>query len=210
MIHIQYFGHSFWKVWNEEVAIVMDPYQQMGYPLPKDVHADIVMTSHDHFDHNNVGLIHGTSLVIRTEGKFDFKNVHIQTYGTFHDDEHGAKRGKNLLMQFTMEGKTFLHCGDLGTSPTPEIMKMIAKPDVLFIPVGGFYTIDAAQAHDLVRQIEPVLVFPMHYRSKLVDSKIAPVTDYLSRVDDAVQIESNVLDLTADLLKEHKTILMQF
>lgn len=210
MIHIQYFGHSFWKVWNDETAIAIDPYQEMGYPLPKDVTADVVCSSHDHFDHNNIGLIKGTSLVIRSEGKFTFGKVEFRTYGTFHDEEHGAKRGKNLLLQFTMEGRTFLHCGDLGDDPSAEIMEQVMKPDVLFIPVGGFYTIDAAKAHELVNQLQPVLVFPMHYRSKLVDSKIAPVTDYLSKVVDAVQIDSNILDLTEELFQGNKTILMQF
>jgi L-ascorbate metabolism protein UlaG (beta-lactamase superfamily) len=210
MIHIQYFGHSFWKVWNEEIAIVMDPFQDMGFPLPKNLSADVVLSSHDHFDHNNVDLVQNSSVVIRTAGMFNFRSVHFQTYGTFHDEEHGTKRGKNLLMQFTLEDLVFLHCGDLGTMPADDIMKSIMNPDVLFIPVGGFFTIDADKAHELVNILQPKLVFPMHYRSKLVDSKIAPVTDYLSKVENAVQIKSNTLELTAELFQSPKTIIMQF
>jgi L-ascorbate metabolism protein UlaG (beta-lactamase superfamily) len=210
MIHIQYFGHSFWKVWNEDVAIAIDPFQQLGLPLPVNVSADVVLSSHDHFDHNNVGLIKNSSLVIRTPGEFTFQKVVFQTFSTFHDSEQGMKRGKNLLMKFTLEDRVFLHCGDLGEIPAPEIIRQVMKPDVLFIPVGGYFTIDADKAGKIVHLLQPKLVFPMHYKSKLVDSKIAPVTDYLSGVNDVVKIESNVLNLTADLFESPKTIIMQF
>jgi L-ascorbate metabolism protein UlaG (beta-lactamase superfamily) len=210
MIHIRYFGHSFWKVWNDEIAIAIDPYGEMGYPLPKDVTADVVLSSHDHFDHNNVDLIKKSSLVIRTPGDFSFHNTPFRTFSTFHDEEQGTKRGKNLLMQFTLENRVFLHCGDLGDTPAPEIVKEVMNPDVLFIPVGGFYTIDADKAFAIVKMLQPHLVFPMHYRSKLVDSKIAPVTDYLSKVQDVMQVSINTLDLTEDLFEATKTIIMQF
>jgi L-ascorbate metabolism protein UlaG (beta-lactamase superfamily) len=210
MIHIQYFGHSFWKVWNEEIAVAIDPYQDLAYPAPQDVTANVVFSSHDHFDHNNVGLIRNSSLIIKTPGSFTYRNSNFNTYSTFHDEEQGSKRGKNLLIKFTIEDRVFLHCGDLGDLPNPEIIKEIMKPDILFVPVGGFYTINADKALELVSMLQPGLVFPMHYRTKLVDSKIAPVTDYLSEVDNVVQVQSNVLDLTPDLFQATKTIIMQF
>lgn len=210
MIHLQYFGHSFWKVWNEEVAIAIDPYGDLSIPAPQGITADVVLSSHDHFDHNNVDLIKKSSLVIRTPGDFTFRSIPFKTFSTFHDEQQGSKRGKNLLMKFTLEDRVFLHCGDLGDLPSPEIVKQVMNPDVLFIPVGGFFTIDAAKALEFVKMLQPRLVFPMHYRSKLVDSKIAPVTDYLEKVDNVVQVESNVLDLTTDLFQSSKTIIMQF
>jgi len=109
-----------------------------------------------------------------------------------------------------LENRVFLHCGDLGDIPTPEIIKQVKNPDVLFIPIGGIYTINVDTALNLISMLEPNLIFPMHYRSKLVDSKIAPVTDYLKKVDNVVQVESNVLDLTTDLFQSSKTIIMQF
>jgi L-ascorbate metabolism protein UlaG (beta-lactamase superfamily) len=210
MIHIQYFGHSFWKVWDDEVSVAIDPYGDLGCPPPQDVSADVVLSSHDHFDHNNVGIIQNSSLIIKTPGEFTFKNSVFNTYGTYHDEEQGAKRGKNLLMKFQIGNRTFLHCGDLGALPGQEIIQQVLHPDVLFIPVGGFYTIDADQALEFVHLLQPRLIFPMHYRTKLVDSKIAPVADYLSKVNDVVQIQSNILDLTEDLFQATKTIIMQF
>ncbi len=210
MIHLQYFGQSFWKVWNEEIAIAIDPFHDLGFPLPKNVEADVVLSSHDHFDHNNLELIKNTSLIIKTPGDFTYQNILFEAFSTFHDELQGAKRGKNLIFKFTMEKHVIIHCGDLGVVPSPEIIKQIMHPDILFIPVGGFYTIDADKAYEIVQLLRPTLVFPMHYKTNLVDSKIAPVTSYLTKVDNIIEIQDNKLDLTEDIFQSPKTIILQF
>ena len=114
MLNIKWFGHSMWKIWNEKVSIITDPFTDIGYPMPENETADIILSSHDHFDHNNIQLIKGNPQVVNTKGKFEIKGVKIETFPVWHDETRGSERGNNLLMKFTISGKTFLHCGDLG------------------------------------------------------------------------------------------------
>ena len=208
MINIKWFGHSMWKIWNEKVSIITDPFTDIGYPMPENETADIVLSSHDHFDHNNIQLIKGNPQVVNTEGNFEIKGVKIETFPVWHDETNGSERGNNLLMKFTISEKTFLHCGDLGHICTTDVISKLGKIDVLFIPVGGFYTIDAKTAKEIVEMINPVIVFPMHYKTPVLDFPIATIEDYLKLIDDHRQISANEIELTEeDFAKSHTIIL---
>ena len=209
MINIKWFGHSMWKVWNEKVSIVIDPFTDIGYPMPENETADIVLSSHDHFDHNNIQLIKGNPQVVNIEGKFEIKGVKIETFPVWHDETQGSERGNNLLMKFTISGKTFLHCGDLGHICTADVISKLGKIDVLFIPVGGFYTIDAKTAKAIVEMIKPIIVFPMHYKTPILDFPIATIEEYLKLSDNHKQISANEIELTEKDFTKPQTIMPQ-
>ena len=210
MINIKWFGHSMWKIWDENVSIITDPFTDIGYPMPENETADIVLTSHDHFDHNNIQLIKGNPQVVNTEGKFEIRGVKIEPFPVWHDETRGSERGSNLLMKFNISGKTFLHCGDLGHICSADVISKLGKIDVLFNPVGGFYTIDAKTAKALVEMINPVIVFPMHFKTPVLDFPIATIEEYLKLTDDHKRISWNEIKLTEKDFVRSQTLIMDY
>lgn len=210
MIKIKWFGHSMWKIWNGKVSLIIDPFTDIGYPLPQNETADIVLSSHDHFDHNNFDLIQGDFQKVNTEGKFIISGVEIETFSTWHDEEKGCKRGKNLLLKFVLDGRSFLHCGDLGHDLEDILIAKLGEIDVLFIPVGGFYTIDAVTAKKIVDKIKPTITFPMHYKTDVLDFPIADKEAFLNLISDYRLIDSNSLELRDDDFSKKQTIILNF
>lgn len=168
---IKWFGQSCFKLTAENGRkIVMDPYSKKfgslaGFKLPE-IDANIVTVSHNHDDHNNVGAIKGDFLLIRDPGAFSHEGIHFKGVQTFHDDVSGAKRGKNIVYKFTIDGLNVCHCGDLGHVLSPEQLKEIGQVDILLLPVGGRATLDAVGASEVMKQLHPAVVIPMHYRTK--------------------------------------------
>ena len=199
-----------WKIWNDDTSIIIDPFTDIGYPMPENETADIVLCSHDHFDHNNISLIKGYPEVVNTGGEFDIHNIHIQTFQVWHDNSRGSQRGPNLLMKFVISGKSFLFCGDLGHILSDETIEKIGKIDVIFVPVGGFYTIDAKTAKFIVDKIQPAIVFPMHYKTPVLDFPIAKKEEYLKLITDCRQIDSNEVELTEDDFQKKQTIILNY
>ncbi len=207
---IQWFGHSMWKVTSNEVSIITDPFEDIGYPMPENETADIVLSSHGHFDHNNFSLIKGQFKKIDDEGTFIEKGVHIEMLPVWHDREHGRQRGRNLLMKFTLEGRTFLHCGDLGHLLDSETLDRLGAIDAMFIPVGGKYTIDAQAALETVKAVNPTIVFPMHYKTPHVRIAIEGVEPYLKMIDGFRKEGSNILTLEDEDFNKKQTILINY
>ena len=126
-------------------------------------------------------------------------HVQVEKIATFHDEVCGAKRGANVIHILSAEGLRVIHCGDLGCELEPEQLDRMKDADALLVPVGGFYTIDAAQARKLVEQVKPRVVVPMHYRGDTFGYEVlARVDDYLALCSDVVRYEGNVLELTKD------------
>ena len=168
-------------------AVLMDPFgAKVGYPAPS-VKADAVTVSHEHGDHNNAAAAQGQPKVIRglTESGWAEINeqvgdVRIRSVAADHDAEQGQKRGRDTIFVFETGGITVVHLGDLGRVLTEEQVKQIGKTDVLLVPVGGYYTIDATAAGQVVEQLQPRLVVPMHYKTAATpQSPIAPVDEFL-------------------------------
>ena len=160
-MEIQYFGHScFALIDNNGISVLTDPYTKVGYELPKGLSADIVTVSHAHFDHAYVENI-AYSFLVHQSGQQTENIVGIDSY---HDEKQGALRGKNVIYKITIDGIIFCHLGDLGEAVSVEMVEKIGKVDVLLIPVGGTYTIDAEQAKAYVDALSPKTVIPMHYR----------------------------------------------
>lgn len=163
-MEIKYLGHSSFQIKTKTARIITDPFDSamVGMKYPK-VEADIVTVSHDHLDHNSSAQVTGNPLILNWPGEFEKNSVRIFGYQTFHDAEEGAQRGENVMYKFETEDISVLHCGDLGHKLLTEFVDKIESVDIMMVPVGGFYTIDAAQAVSLIKQIEPSVIIPMHY-----------------------------------------------
>ncbi len=168
---IQWFGQACFKIQtkpgpNGEVTVVFDPFEvsKVGLALPK-MMADVVAITHDHFDHNNIDIISGEPVVINGPGEYEIKQIFFYGFAGWHDDKQGAERGPNTIYLLESEGISVAHLGDIGQSElTSDQLEYLEGVDILLIPVGGKYTVAAKQAIDLVNQIEPRIVIPMHYR----------------------------------------------
>ena len=185
-------GHSCFTVETEQGKFVLDPYAD-GY-VPGlgalKLEADRVLCSHGHRDH-------GAEEVVRSSGKTC--TAKVDTIATFHDEVQGAKRGANVIHIISAEGMRLVHCGDLGCELEPEQLEQLKGADVLLVPVGGFFTIDAAQAKVLADAVGARVVVPMHYRGENFGyDVIGTVDQYLALCGDVVRYDSNVLDVTAD------------
>ncbi|WKV07796.1 MBL fold metallo-hydrolase [Thermoanaerobacterium sp. CMT5567-10] len=198
---IRYFGHSCFKITLDSgIRIVTDPFDQtVGYPLPE-TDADIVTSSHSHFDHNYFKAIKGNFKIVNTPGEHDVNGVHIKGISTFHDDEHGAKRGKNIVFVINADNIRVCHAGDLGHILTDDMLKEIGDIDVLMIPVGGYYTIDDRQAVKVIEQLKPKLTIAMHYRTSNVNLPIETVDNFL-KMTGGQKIQLNEIEIKKDELE---------
>ena len=149
--------------------IVTDPYDtSCGYPVEK-VQADTVLVSHGHHDHNAVENVSGHPAVISEEGVFSpDPMIRVTSVSGYHDDEQGQKRGTTLLFLIEAEGLRIVHLGDLGCLLDEEKIRKLFRPDILMIPVGGFFTIDGKQAADTARALKARTVLPMHYKTDYI------------------------------------------
>ncbi len=161
---INYLGHSSFLLESSGgTKIVTDPYGDVGLVFPR-VTADGVTVSHAHFDHSNVAAVGGDPVVFDKAGQYQVGDVSLWATECFHDDERGAKRGKNLIFFYEIDGIKICHLGDLGENFSKELCQKIRPVDLLLIPVGGNYTIDAFEAKKFIGEIAPKIAVPMHYR----------------------------------------------
>jgi len=163
---IRYLGHASFLIKAKEGTIVIDPFDpdKVGFKFPK-VAAEIVLSTHDHADHNNVEAVGGDPFVIRGPGEYEVSGVKIWAYPTFHDKKQGAERGKNTVYLLEAEGLTICHLGDLGHLLDERTAEEIGSPDILLIPTGGVYTIDHEEAAKVAAQLEPRIIIPMHFKA---------------------------------------------
>ncbi len=156
--------HSCFEI-NDQATVVMDPHDGRSIGVkPPSLKADVVTISHDHFDHNAVRVIKGDYVVVKDVAPKNVRGVAIRGITGFHDDVNGEKRGKMNIFHLTLDGVRFCHLGDLGHMLSGPQIEELGEVDVLFVPVGGVFTIDGAQAQDLVKQIGPKVAIPMHFR----------------------------------------------
>lgn len=165
---ITWLGHSCFKLQDKlgtgGITLTTDPFdKEIGLKTPN-FESDIVTVSHDHHDHNNISSLRGESFVIDCPGEFDYKDVLVQGIYSCHDEKDGADRGANTIYRIEMDDLSICHLGDLGHSLNDEQLNKLSGIDILFIPVGGKYTLDAKKAVEVISQIEPRMVIPMHYK----------------------------------------------
>lgn len=180
------------------LRIVTDPYdEKCGYPITE-VAADVVLVSHGHGDHAAVETIPGTPQIIREAGVYTLApDVKVTAVEACHDDEGGAKRGKNLLFLIEAEGLRVAHLGDLGHLPTEEQVKTLAPLDAVMIPVGGFFTIDAPTAKKVAEMLQAKVILPMHYTTSATAGWPIGTVDAFTSLYDTPAEELDLLRLTA-------------
>ncbi|MGB3944945.1 MAG: MBL fold metallo-hydrolase, partial [Methanothrix sp.] len=178
---ITWLGHSCFKIEDGSGRVVVtDPFDEaVGYPLPK-AKADVVTVSHDHHDHNHVEAVGGRPEVVRGPGEKVAAGIRFFGTATYHDDRGGKKRGPNTIFSFEMDGVRICHLGDLGHLLGEREAAALGKVDVLMIPVGGVYTLDAEGAKKVVGQIKPKVVIPMHFMTPALAFKVESADRFLS------------------------------
>jgi L-ascorbate metabolism protein UlaG (beta-lactamase superfamily) len=177
---IFWYGHSFFKIVIEDKVIFVDPYDEsVGYSIPGGLFGNVVLESHQHYDHNNDKIISGDYQLIKKSGHYDLDTVRITGLDTYHDSERGKKRGDNIV--FVIESKNYriVHLGDLGCYPEDSFYDRVYKPDVLMVPVGGIYTIDKEIAFSIVEKVDPKLVIPMHYKTEKLKFDLESVEGFI-------------------------------
>jgi L-ascorbate metabolism protein UlaG (beta-lactamase superfamily) len=186
-VKVIWYGHSMFLLDDGQGhRLLTDPFAEyVGYPLPK-VEADVVLVSHDHADHSNVDMVEGSPIIVRNVGLKAVNGISINGYSTYHDERQGALRGENIVFRWNMQDLTFIHLGDLGHTLERDLVEELANPDVLFIPVGGNFTIDDAQAEEVVKELGPRIAVPMHFRNSACDFPISTEEPFVSRFDNVI------------------------
>ncbi|MFH0849122.1 MAG: MBL fold metallo-hydrolase [archaeon] len=192
MIEVTWFGHACFMLKSEK-TIVFDPFKGIGLPEPK-ASADVVLCSHSHGDHNNAGPVKNAQSIVLEgfTGKREVNNVSIRGIAAFHDDAQGSKRGKNSVYVVNLDEINFCHLGDLGQALSASQAGEVGSVDVLFLPVGGFYTIGPDEARKVIETLKPKIAVPMHYRMKGMSStfdKLSTIDDFLRRDDNVRRLE---------------------
>ncbi|HYB20605.1 MAG TPA: MBL fold metallo-hydrolase, partial [Thermodesulfobacteriota bacterium] len=168
---VKWYGHAAFLITSGQgMKIITDPYEPGGFggaigygPIPDE--ADIVLVTHDHGDHNYVRGLKGKPQIITGTGSHRVKNLEFEGIATYHDGSKGAERGPNTIFCFESDGLRLCHLGDLGHVPTEQEAKRIGPVALLLLPIGGVYTIDPEQGAETVRQLNPRITIPMHYKT---------------------------------------------
>jgi len=178
---ITWYGQACFKIQSGDKTVVIDPYAKSIGLTPPSIPADVVFVTHEHSDHSNIKAIKGEYFLVNGPGEYEVKGVKARGMISFHDNEQGTKRGMNTLYLIELEGIKILHMGDIGQEKLEDKqLEEIGAVDILMIPVGGFFTIDAKQAMVIINQIEPKIVVPMHYKiPKLTVEQLAGVKEFL-------------------------------
>ncbi len=212
---IQWLGQSCFKIQtkpgpNGEVTIVFDPFDtsKMGLSLPK-LTADVVAVTHDHYDHNHVVAVSGEYFLVNGPGEYEAKQTFIYGIPGWHDDSQGSERGANVMYLLESEGISVAHLGDIGQKQlTDDQLEYLEGADVLLIPVGGKYTVNAKEAQELVNQIEPRIVIPMHYKLAGLKLEIDPVDKFIKELGLAPQHEDKLRLAKKDLPQEETKLIV--
>ena len=199
-------GHSCFTLESNQGTVVLDPYQPDSVPglAPLSLRADLALCSHGHRDHNAREAVQLTGAA---------PALQIQELHTFHDPEGGALRGENTIHVITAEGLRVAHLGDLGCWPEPELLEQLRDLDALLIPVGGYYTVDAKGALNIMDTIHPNITIPMHYLvNGLTLTELASPHDFLARAAsreyDVSRLGGGVFEITKDNLKKRNRIVV--
>lgn len=204
---ITWYGQACFKIQSGDLVIAIDPFaKEIGLSPPR-FRADLALVTHGHFDHSNAGTLAGDPFLISGPGEYEVKGVMVRGIETYHDRTQGKERGLNTIYRIEVEGVSLLHLGDLGEERMrEETLESAGDIDLLFIPVGGTYTIDAADAARFVKQIEPAFVIPMHYKLPGVKANLAGVEPFLKEMGAAkTEAQERMVLKKKDIPEEGKT-----
>jgi len=178
-MEIVWYGHSCFRLKTRGAIVVTDPCgKDVGYNIPR-VRADIVTVSLNHPDYNNCALVQGDPKVINGPGEYEVKGAFITGIATNLKKSKGPERLKNTIYLFDFDGLTVCHLGNLDHVPSQAQVQVLSDIDVLLIPVGAVTTLNANQAAEMIGLLEPKIVIPMHYKTRVVKAKLEPVSKFL-------------------------------
>lgn len=185
-MELTWLGHSCFRLRGKDVTLVTDPPSPAtGYSLGR-LNADIVTISHDHPGHNYVQAVAGKDpYIVRGPGEYEIRNVLITGLQTYHDEERGKRLGRNTVYLFHMDDLLICHLGDLGHVLNAKEQEEVNGCDVLLLPVGGGNALDAKRAVEVVSQVEPQVIVPMHYATpalKAAAGALEPVEVFLKEM----------------------------
>jgi L-ascorbate metabolism protein UlaG (beta-lactamase superfamily) len=181
-MEITWLGHSCFLIRGKEKTIITDPYHpESGYRLGEP-EADIVTVSHFHTGHSYIAGVANEPKQIKSPGEYEIGGTFITGVATFHDNRKGDLRGKNTIYIIEMDGITLCHLGDLGHPLDPHLIEEIGDIDILFLPVGEVSTMPIDTAVEIVRQLEPHIVIPMHYKTEAFTGDLSPVDKFLDKM----------------------------
>ena len=208
---VKWLGHASLLITSDKgTKIITDPYTPGVYGLeykPITEAADIVTISHEHDDHNNVKSIPGKPQILKGAGKHQAKGIEFRGIASCHDECGGKERGDNTIFVFTVDDIKLCHLGDLGRVLTDKEASEIGKVDVLMIPVGGSFTIDAAGADKVIAQLKPRIVFPMHYQTdRCPNFPVANADAFLKGKKNVKKIDDSKVELKASQLPKDTQI----
>lgn len=161
---ITWYGHSCFKIQSGQLTLIIDPFDPSIGLRPPRGKADVVFVTHQHYDHNYLEGINDDAFIIEGPGEYEIKGVTCRGIASYHDAKDGKDRGLNTIYMIEVEGIILCHLGDLGQKLSNGQLEAVDGADVLFVPVGGKYTIDAEEAAEVIHQIEPKIIIPMHYK----------------------------------------------
>ncbi len=205
---LKYLAHAaFLMTTSKGTRIITDPYQAGSYGgavgyRAIDEEADAITISHDHPDHCHICEKHKNAKLIQTAGEHKAGEVEITGIPAFHDQSRGSERGRSLMFVFNADGVRVCHCGDLGHVLDEKQARELGPIDVLLIPVGGFYTIDAAEADQVISTINPKVAIPMHYKTEKLGFGIATVEPFVRRKNNVINIGESEVDIDVSRLPQ--------
>ena len=177
---IKWLGHScFLLTTATGTRVLTDPFDaQVGYELPN-IEVDIATTSHRHFDHAYIQSLRGTFLHFNEPGVYKQLGISFSGIPTFHDHVEGNERGQNIVFVFDIDGLRACHCGDIGHIPSAQQIADIGMVDILFLPVGGVYTVNGAEAYQIMQLLKPAITIPMHFKTPVLRFDVDSVDKFL-------------------------------
>jgi L-ascorbate metabolism protein UlaG (beta-lactamase superfamily) len=210
---VKWYGHAAFRIEAGGIRIILDPYKPgaygggIGYGRISD-EADLVLVSHDHDDHAYVQDIKGRFQLIKEEGEWEVKGVKINGIPSFHDDRKGKERGRNLIFVVEAEGLRLAHMGDLGHTLDEQLLKRIGRVDIVLLPVGGLYTIDARAAEEVMDALGPSFVIPMHYKTEKCGFPIAPVEEFV-KGKQYERVDGSEIEIRREDLGERRIVVLK-
>ena len=223
LLIIKWLGHACFLVQcGDGTNILIDPFdERLGLPLP-DADPDVVLVTHPHYDHSNVAPFtsEGVSIYHGVEGapRGRFRPLGLVRHGvarisnlrSFHDESKGSRRGENSIFIIEVGGIRLVHCGDIGQQLDAEQVAKLGRVDVLMIPVGGTYTVDAGGARSIVATLKPRITIPMHYKvdpaKDLPAIPIAPVDGFLEGLDRVRHVQGPSFAITSSRLPDQPEV----
>lgn len=197
--------------------IVIDPYDLCSMNKLLEYNPEVLTLSHLHFNIEKSSYGPDLPIIINKPGTYNFDFINIIGYSTFHDNSLGMKRGDNIIYTYTFDNMNICHLGYLGHMPSTDIIKSLGTIDILFIPIGGHFTLDSEKAANLVTLIKPKIIIPMYYKTYDSSYYLDSCNDFITLMDSILKVNDPLLDTaTLDttipvtiLMKETKLITIE-